>query len=600
MRKTIISGIIACAFGLLSPQTLPGQGTTYMSNLNQPSVGSLAVGSNSWMAGVFLAGNNFNGYTLNSVEVALSNASGNPADLRVMIYYAGIGGEVPVYSIGTLNGSLDPVSAGIYTYTPAEPIIFARNSPYAIVLTSGTAVVDGSYQWSYAGSNSYNPIGGWSTPPTSVASTWTSINGKPGSWQLTAPPKSESHLREGNLRKTIISGVIATVFGLLAPKMLPAQGTIYLSNLEQSSVGSLAVGSNSWVAGLFVTGQNPGGYVLNSVELAMANAVGNPSGLQVMIYSSGGGGYSPPAIYVGTLESSLDPVSAGVYTFTPSTPITFSPGGGYSIVLTSGTAVADGAYEWSYGGTNFYNPTGGWFTAPPKSESHLREGNLRKTIISGVIATVFGLLAPKMLPAQGTIYLSNLDQPSAGSLAVGSNSWAAGIFYVGKNSGGYMLNSVELAMNNAVGNPSGLQVMIYTVGGGGFSILYSIGTLNGSLDPVTAGAYTFTPDAPIMFLPNGAYAIVLTSGTATANGAYEWSYGSANSYNPTGGWYTLLGNAAGAWTSSNGLMFSWVRDGNAFPQFEIEATAVPEPGVLSLFALGGLPLVWRRRRAKAI
>ncbi len=225
---------------------------------------------------------------------------------------------------------------------------------------------------------------------------------------------------------------------------------------------------------------------------------------------------------------------------------------------------------------------------------------MRKTIISAIVAGVFGLLAPKMLPAQGTIYLSNLEQSSVGSLAVGSNSWAAGIFYVGKNSGGYALNSVELAMNNTVGNPSGLQAMIYTVGGGGFSILYSIGTLNGSLDPVAAGAYTFTPNAPITFAPSNAYAIVLTSGTAVADGAYEWSYGAANSYNPISGWYTLLGNAAGAWTSGNGLMFSWVRDGNAFPQFSIEATAVPEPGVLSLIALGGLHLVWRRRKARAI
>ncbi len=223
---------------------------------------------------------------------------------------------------------------------------------------------------------------------------------------------------------------------------------------------------------------------------------------------------------------------------------------------------------------------------------------MRKTIISGIIASALGLLAPQTLPAQGTTYLSNLDQASIGSLAVGSNSWVAGMFYVGNNSGGYALNSVELAMKDAVGNPSGLQVMIYTVGGGGFSIISSIGTLSGSLDPVTGGVYTYTPNAPITFAPSNAYAIVLTSGTTVADGAYEWSYGAANSYNPIGGWYTLLGNAAGAWTSGNGLMLSWVRNGSAFPQFSIEATAVPEPGVLSLIALGGLHLVWCRRKAE--
>jgi hypothetical protein len=224
-----------------------------------------------------------------------------------------------------------------------------------------------------------------------------------------------------------------------------------------------------------------------------------------------------------------------------------------------------------------------------------------KTIISGIIASVFGLLASQALQAQGTIYLSNLDQPSVGSLGVGSNSWAAAIFVVGNNPGGYVLNSVELAMNDAVGNPSGLQAMIYSSGGGGYSPPKTyVGTLNGSLDPVNAGMYSFTPAAPITLLKGGGYSIVLTSGTAVADGAYEWSYGSANSYNPSGGWFTLLGNSAGAWIYSNGSIPSWVRNGSAFPQFAVEATAVPEPGVVSLIVLGGLHLVWHRRRAKAI
>jgi hypothetical protein len=226
---------------------------------------------------------------------------------------------------------------------------------------------------------------------------------------------------------------------------------------------------------------------------------------------------------------------------------------------------------------------------------------MRKTIMNGVIAFVLGLLAPQ-LPAQGTVYLSNLDQASIGSLAVGSNSWGAGVFHAGNNPGGYMLNSVELAMANASGNPSSLQVMIYTAGGGGYVPFSYVGTLNGSLDPVTAGVYTFTPAVPITFLANDAYAIVLTSGTAVAGGAYEWSYGAANSYNPSGGWHTPPGGLASAWTSSTGSPSSWSlhANGGAFPQFAIEATAVPEPGVVSLIILGGLHLVWHRRRAKAI
>ena len=221
---------------------------------------------------------------------------------------------------------------------------------------------------------------------------------------------------------------------------------------------------------------------------------------------------------------------------------------------------------------------------------------MKKNMINNGLAFTLGLLVPQVLRAQGATYLSNLEQPSVGGLAVGSDSWAAAIFVVGGNTSGYVLNSVELAMNNSVDNPSALQVMIYSSSGGGYAPPKTyVGTLSGSLDPVTPGVYTFSPDVPITFLPNGGYAIVLTSGTAVANGAYEWSYGNANSYNPVGGWYTLQGGLAGAWTSGDASPNSWNLDRTAFPQFAIEATAVPEPGVLSLFVLVGVHLVWRRK-----
>jgi hypothetical protein len=220
---------------------------------------------------------------------------------------------------------------------------------------------------------------------------------------------------------------------------------------------------------------------------------------------------------------------------------------------------------------------------------------MRKIIISGIIASVFGLLAPQIIQAQGTTYLSNLEQSSVGSLGAGSNSWLAGIFHVGTNPGGYVLNSIQLAMANASGNPSGFQVMIYASSGGGDLPGDSLGTLNGSLNPVASGIYTYTPDTTLILPAHGAYSIVLTAGTAVANGAYEWSYAGINSYNSSGGWFTLLGGVAGAWTSSNGSP-PWIRNGSAFPQFAVNASAVPEPGVLSLFALGGLFLVRQHRK----
>ena len=154
-------------------------------------------------------------------------------------------------------------------------------------------------------------------------------------------------------------------------------------------------------------------------------------------------------------------------------------------------------------------------------------------------------------------------------------------------------------MSNASGNPSGFQVMVYAGAGGGGTPGTLLGTLNGSLDPVTVGIYTYTPAATLTLPISGPYDIVLTAGTAVGNGAYEWSAAGMNSYNPSGGW-SSLGAVAGVWTSSNGALFPWIHNGSAFPQFAINATAVPEPGVFSLFALCGFFLVWRRRKAKVI
>jgi hypothetical protein len=226
---------------------------------------------------------------------------------------------------------------------------------------------------------------------------------------------------------------------------------------------------------------------------------------------------------------------------------------------------------------------------------------LKKTI-SGIFC-VFGLFIPQITQAQGTTYLSNLGEPSTGSVSVGSDSWLAVAFFTGTNVSGYSLNSIQLAMTDASGNPSGFTVMLC-----GFNGLpgSSLGTLSGSTDPSTAGIYTYTPAANLTLLPRAGYSIVLTAGTAVADGAYGWSYGSYagnNTYNQSGGWGTFVDVYAlgEIYTSTDGL--SWGMHANGFfsnPQFAINATAVPEPNILSLLGLGGLGFLWHRRKAKTV
>jgi hypothetical protein len=224
---------------------------------------------------------------------------------------------------------------------------------------------------------------------------------------------------------------------------------------------------------------------------------------------------------------------------------------------------------------------------------------MKNAICRGIICFVVTLAAPRIVQAQGTTYLSNLGQPSDGSNAVGSDSWLAALFFTGTNSSGYMLDSLQLAITDASGNPSGFTVMLYSafIGGGGTFPGSSLGTLDGSLNPTTAGIYTFTPASNLTLSPHTTYFIMLTAGTAVVNGAYEWSVMNTPSYNPVDKWLGAITS-----TSMNGS--SW-RPLPTYPQLDysqyaINATPIPEPNVLGLLGLGGLTFLWHRRKAKAV
>src|SRR5439155_9744805 len=91
-----------------------------------------------------------------------------------------------------------------------------------------------------------------------------------------------------------------------------AQGTVYISNLGETRVGSGAVGSDFWLAQPFISGTNSTGYTLNSVQLLMNAAVGSPSGFTASIYSSAGA----PGNSLGVLAGP-DPLAGGLFSYTP-------------------------------------------------------------------------------------------------------------------------------------------------------------------------------------------------------------------------------------------------------------------------------------------
>ena len=217
-----------------------------------------------------------------------------------------------------------------------------------------------------------------------------------------------------------------------------------------------------------------------------------------------------------------------------------------------------------------------------------------KILVGDLLIWVIALLVPQIVQAQEVVYLSNLGQPSVFfGLGVRSDEWQSAGFNTGSNPGGYALNSIQLAMNNARGTPSGsFTVMLYTSfeSDPGFGIPGSwLGSLDGSSDPSTSGIYAYTTAADLTLLPNTRYFIVLT---CEVNDFYEWEYSNTNFYNPSDSW-----RVTSSYWSFDGS--SWGRNTGSFPQFAINATAIPEPSTIALLVVS-TPLLRLRRHGRIV
>jgi PEP-CTERM motif len=164
MKTIYFATVVATFFAIGAARSVLGQGTTtFVSNLGQTPDGANPVGSDSWLAASLFTGVNGGGYSLNSVQLGLADATGSPSGFSVMIYTSGdVAGAIrPTGSIGTLTGSINPSSGGTYTFTAASGIFLSPSTEYFIVISAGTTVANGAFAWNFEDASDYQPSGGW-------------------------------------------------------------------------------------------------------------------------------------------------------------------------------------------------------------------------------------------------------------------------------------------------------------------------------------------------------------------------------------------------------------------------------------------------------
>lgn len=214
---------------------------------------------------------------------------------------------------------------------------------------------------------------------------------------------------------------------------------------------------------------------------------------------------------------------------------------------------------------------------------------IKHTVAAVGIALWF--VAVQEISAQGTIYLSNLSEPSfLYSVSISSNGLVAQRFITGENPEGYVLNSVQLLMDATVGMADGFFVSIYGTNRIGMPNERAIiANLSGPA-PSVAGVYTFGASG-VTLKASTTYFIVVGATSPQEIGFYRWRIADSRSYHSVGGWQMSLNQYV-----SDTARLNWVSVGNRPFQFSLNATAIPEPSALVLVFLGTVVLIYGYRK----
>ena len=182
-RSTILAALIAIpnlTFGIPTANA-----TLYASNLDTASAGFHIIGNIGSipysLSNEFTTGSHSGGYEVSEISIRFHDQYGNPGNLQVGIYDSN--SSSPGFSIGSLFGE-NPVSAGIYTYSPqTSSIRLAPNSPYFLVLQPESVGPSFDYYYvSTTDSPNESSLENWSIADSTMASgdlgtNWSPVTG---------------------------------------------------------------------------------------------------------------------------------------------------------------------------------------------------------------------------------------------------------------------------------------------------------------------------------------------------------------------------------------------------------------------------------------
>jgi hypothetical protein len=206
---------------------------------------------------------------------------------------------------------------------------------------------------------------------------------------------------------------------------------------------------------------------------------------------------------------------------------------------------------------------------------------MKTTYYSICFSMVIGVLfaVTPQLHAQGTLYLSNLGEASynGGPFNDGENSIfsPSASFVTGANSGGYVLDSIQVLMGDSGIGPGSFNISIFSDNDGQPGS--SLGSLSGSPSPYISGIYTYTSSG-IALSSSTPYWILMTS-----DSPYIWEDTLSANYTSSDGWSEIPA------ISGQQLQFGI----NADPA---GVNPVPEPQTLALMGLGAMAFFFRRRK----